>query len=159
MVGYFRTGRRGQALVETALIMPVMVAMLGMGVTVGQTVTSAVNMTNAARSAAIGASYVWWSACQGNPSDCAPSADSSGSTLANAEYNAAVDYACQEQGYGQTNCIGSGTVMQSIVVNDLSGPRSGLPFVQVNIKAQVQAILPFVPTINYQIQAGAEQEQ
>lgn len=159
MVGRFRTRQRGQALVETALLMPLMVALLGMGVSVGLTVTSAVNMTNAARAAAIGASYVWWNDCQTTASDCSPVADTSGSALANDEYNAAVNYACQEQGYGQTNCLGSGTVMQTIDVTDLSGTRSGIPFVQVTIKAQVQSILPFTSSITYQIQAGAEQEQ
>ncbi len=156
-----RSGRcqRAQALVETALLVPVMVFILGMGVAVGQMVQGAVDLTNASRSAAQVASQDWYNYCSG-VTTCGSTSPSSQMTTQ--EQGDAITAACSEQGYAANlNCLtdGSGTDMSSITVKNELGQASGNPIVLVQIAAKLKPILPLIPTFNITVQAAAEEEQ
>ncbi len=159
-----RSGRvrtAGQAIVETALVLPIMISMMTLAAFVGQMTAAGIDATTAARAAATGASYAWW---QVQP--------------ISAQAPIAVQWACKEaSGSGATCsekscskgassniyvCTFSGTTpYQKLTLTDAQVDESSTT---VNV-AEVQltlSVTPFVDvagSVTVMGQAGAMQEQ
>lgn len=131
-----RRPSRGQSLVEFALILPVAVLLLGLIATGGQMIITAINVTQAARAAAVAAASDYAK----DPSDVSTQTTDA-STAANDEEGGASSIKCSGGG------VPTGVSPQCVAVTDIAAGTGGLENDQVDlVQVKVyQSITPFIP--------------
>lgn len=135
---------RGQALVEFALVMPILLLLLAVVATGGQMLASDISLTQAARAGAVAAAED----ASATPKDPISVQTTDARTAANNE----------QGGANVITCSGSGVPSGCVTVTDLSAPGPGLENNTVSLaKCQIwDTIQTFVPLFGNNITIEAE---